>query len=275
MQTIWERIQGFLPHVLSAGLILILGLWLSKYISRLINRLMDSTHIDRTVKTFLHTTVRVVINIIVIISAASTLGIPVSTFVGMASATTVAIGLAFRDSLSNVAAGILLMLSRPFAVGDNVIINGNNGIVQSIEIMYSTMLTFDNKLVVMPNSSVIASTVTNISARPTRRLELTYSIDAKADVSLAMKLIKQATKDDERVLSDPAPTVAIDAFGKDYYSVICYAWCYNGVYSELKYALNGAIADAFSKHNIALAATRITIDEASMANAKEDASAHN
>ncbi|MDL2220328.1 mechanosensitive ion channel family protein, partial [Eubacteriales bacterium OttesenSCG-928-N14] len=212
-EQLWNQVKQWLPNLGYALLVLLLGLWLSKYLSKGINKLMDKSHIDRTVKSFLHRAIRIILNIIVIISAAGILGIPVTTFVGMMSAATVAIGLAFRDSLSNVAAGILLMLSRPFAVGDNVIINSYNGVVQSIEIMYSTILTFDNKLIVMPNSTVIASTITNISARPTRRLELTVLLDSTAQPNAAIALMRDIVSKNKLAQKDPAPIIAIDSFG--------------------------------------------------------------
>lgn len=258
---LWDSLKDWFPHVVAAIAVLVFGLWLSKYLARAISKVIDRSNMDKTVRSFLSHALRIFINIIIVLTAASVAGIPITTFIGMLSAATVAIGLAFKDSLSNVASGILLMLSRPFEVGDSVTIDNFSGVVQSIDIMFSTFLMYDNRMVVMPNSTVISSTIINISVKPTRRLDLVLNIDTDNDPAFVLDVLKDLVAKDKVILKDPKPTIAVREFGKDFFVIICYVWCKSEAFYDLQYRLNIEIAEAFKNQNIHLARTQLVLQQ--------------
>lgn len=195
--------------IILALTIFFIGKMVTKRAAALIKNLMIKAHVDLTLVNFLANVIYFVLLIVVVLAALSTLGINIASFLAIFGAASLAIGLALKDSLSNIGAAVLIIIFRPFKVGDFVDTAGVSGTIEEINLFSTIMATPDNKTIMIPNSAVIGSNIINFSNKPTRRVTLTFGIDYGDDLKLAKEVLWQVIKEDERVLQDPAPFVAV------------------------------------------------------------------
>jgi len=216
----WENLPFFTQKIISfvsvngikliaAILIYIVGRWVAKLLSNFIRKLMTKKKVEGTLVIFVGNLVYAILLIIVIIAAIGRLGVQTTSFVAILGAAVLAVGLALQGTLSNFAAGVMLLLFKPFRVGDAVIAGGQTGTVHDLGIFHTTILTGDNKKVIVPNTGITGGAITNFSAMPTRRIELTLSVPGTTDMNKARDILKALLASDERILSDPPPAVVI------------------------------------------------------------------
>jgi small conductance mechanosensitive channel len=172
-------------------------------------KFMSARDMDEILVKFLSSILRWVLLLFVVIAALSQLGIDTTSLVALLGAAGLAIGLSLQSSLANFAAGVMLIVFRPFTKGDFVEVAGTSGSVDNISIFTTTLTTPDNKEVIVPNGSVIGNNITNYSARPTRRVDMVFGIGYDDDIKKAKELLEQIVAADERVLAEPAPVVAL------------------------------------------------------------------
>jgi small conductance mechanosensitive channel len=192
-----------------ALLIFIVGRIVVGIIVSAVNRLMRSRQMDEMLVKFLSSILRWVLILFVIIAALSQLGIDTTSLIALLGAAGLAIGLALQGSLQNFAAGVLLIVFRPFNKGDFVTVGGDSGVVEAVSIFTTTLTTPDNKVVIVPNGAVLGSSITNFSARPTRRVDMVFGISYDDDVRKAKALLEEIIAADERVLADPPPVITL------------------------------------------------------------------
>ena len=196
-------------NLVMALVIFVLGRWLAIGINRLVKRLMKKANIDDILISFIGNMLYFALLVVVVIAALDQLGVNTSSVLAVFAAAGLAVGLALKDSLSNFAAGVMLVLFKPFKAGDYIEAAGTGGVVEKLRIFNSVMRTGDNREITVPNSQIYASTIVNFSARATRRIDLIFGIGYGDDIRQAKNLIEEAMAEDERILKDPEPDVLL------------------------------------------------------------------
>lgn len=216
--------------LLGAVAIFVIGKWIAGGLTRSIKRLMERGKVEATLVSFTGSLVYVVLMIVVILAALNNLGVNTTSFVAILGAAGLAVGLALQGTLSNVGAAVLLILFRPFKVGDFVEAGGTAGVVEEINMFSTIFKTGDNKVVIVPNGAVIGGTITNYSAKETRRVDWTFGIGYDDDLKLAKKTLEEILGEDERIMKDPAPFVAVSELADSSVNFVCRVWVKSGDY---------------------------------------------
>jgi small conductance mechanosensitive channel len=196
-------------NLFMALVVFIIGRWLAKGISRMVKRLMRKAEVDEILTSFIGNIAYFALLIVVIIAALDRLGVNTTSVLAVFATAGLAVGLALKDSLSNFAAGVMLVLFKPFKSGDFIEAAGNMGVVEKLRIFSTVMRTGDNREITIPNSQIYVSTIVNYSARDTRRIDMTFGIGYEDDIKKAKALIDEAIKEDQRILADPAPAILL------------------------------------------------------------------
>lgn len=216
--------------------IFVIGRKIAQFLVSITKKIMEKTKLDETLSKFLANVLYGVLLIVIVLSALSNLGVNTTSFVAILGAASLAVGLAFKDTFSNIGAGVLLIFFRPFKVGDFVNAGGEAGVVEEINLFSVLMKTGDNKRIIIPNSGVIGKTITNFSANATRRVDLTFGIGYEDDLKLAKQTLLDVVNADERVLKDPAPFVAVSELADSSVNFVVRVWVnsadYWGVYFD-------------------------------------------
>ena len=200
-------------RLLSAILIFIIGRWIARRVVGAISNVMRKRNIDNLLVTFVGNILGVILLLVVVLVAVGHLGIEITPLIAILGGAAIAVGFALQNSLSNFASGIMLVVFRPFTQGNFVEAGGVSGVVQSVGIFHTSLKTPDNRLVIVGNSAVTGSSITNYSAYDTRRIDLTIGVDYGDDLKLARATIEGVLKAHEKVLEDPEPTILLMDLG--------------------------------------------------------------
>jgi len=238
------------PSMIAAVAIFILGRWLAKWICFLIRKALTKSGMDVTLVRFLDKLIYYILLVTVILAAADQVGIKTTSFLAILGAAGLAIGLALKDSLSNFASGVMLILFQPFRVGDGITAAGVTGKVERIDIFSSVLLTPDNQKIIIPNSSITSNVIINITANPTRRIDLVIGISYDDDIKLAKETIETLFKKDSRILSDPAPTIALGELGASSVDLVVRPWVKTEEYWDVRFDLMENIKLTFDEKGI-------------------------
>ena len=239
-----DMIQGFLPLITEWGLkvlgglfVFIVGLMVAKSVRRGLKKLFDRTEMDETLEKFLASLVYYLILAVVVVASLGMVGVQTASVLAMLGAAGLAVGLALQGTLSNVAAGVMLLLFRPFKVGDFVDVGGTAGSVDSIGLFATILNTPDNVRIVVPNSSIYGGTIKNFSFNPIRRNDMVVGVSYDDDLQVAMDTIKGILDADERVLKDPAYQVAVSEMADSSVNFVVRPWCNAADYWALRFDL--------------------------------------
>lgn len=208
-ETLMNFVTDYGPKVIAAILILLIGLWVSRIVRRLVERVMEKRHIDPLIANFAATVAYVLLVLFVLIAAISKLGVQTTSLIAVVGAAGLAIGLALQGSLSNLASGVIIISLRPFKVGDYIEAGSNAGIIEGIHLFYTRMRSPDNREILIPNSAITSSAIVNYSARTERRCDMVFSVSYDADLDKTRRIIQELLDRDERVLKDPAPVIVL------------------------------------------------------------------
>ena len=200
-------------RVLVALLILLIGWWVARRVARGVSGMMTRSGADPLLSNFLRTLTYVVLLAVVVVGSLDRVGVPIASLLALMGAAGLAIGLALQGSLSHLAAGVLLMVFRPFKVGDLVAIAGVDGTVQAVTLMHTRLKTADNREVTLPNGKVAGDAIINYSALGTRRVDIVVGISYNDDIGKAIAAAMDVLESDERILRDPAPQVMVIGLG--------------------------------------------------------------
>lgn len=215
----WASLIEKAPHffttislkLLAAILIYLIGKWVARMISNLIKKLMGKSKVDPSLTSFIGNLVYAILLIFVIIAAVGKLGVQTTSFVAIIGAAGLAVGMALQGSLANFAAGVMIILFKPFKVGDSITGAGITGKVHDIGIFSTIILSSDNRKIIVPNAKLSGDSITNFSAMPTRRIELSIGVPGSVEINSARELLLAVLNSEEKVLKDPAPVVTITA----------------------------------------------------------------
>jgi small conductance mechanosensitive channel len=243
-------VTTWLIKILIAIAIVIVGRWASKFVTHLVKKALTKANVDETLTKFLGDITYVGLLILVFISALGTLGVSTTSFAAVLGAASLAIGLALQSNFSNFGAGALILLLRPFKVGDFVETAGISGVVESIGMFNTTFKTGDNRIILVPNSSIIGSNIINYSKEPIRRIDLVIGIGYDDDIKLAKEILEKILKENEKVLDDPAPSVAIAELADSSVNFNVRPWVKREDYWGVRSEILEKIKEEFDKHGI-------------------------
>jgi len=215
---------GFGIRLLTALLIFVIGKWLAKMISGAISRAFARSKMDETLNQFLTKIAYVMLLIVVILAAVDRLGVETTSMVAIIGAAGLAVGLALQGSLANFAAGVMLIIFRPFKIGDFIDAGGIKGIVEEISIFTTNLRTPDNLAVIVPNSHITGGSITNFAAKDTRRIDLTFGVSYDDNIEAAKEAIWAVIKADERILKDPEAVVGVMELADSSVNIIARPW---------------------------------------------------
>lgn len=212
-----DNIQGFIDvylitwgiTVAQALIVFIVGRWLARKLVGLSRKAMTRSKMDVMLINFVESMLYWLLLLVVVVAALSQLGVDTTSMIALLGAAGLAVGLALKDTMSNFAAGVLLLMFRPFRVGDYITAGGVSGTVEKIHIFTSTIITPDNREIIVPNSAIYGDVITNFSARATRRVDMTFSISYGDDIKKAKDVMMSVITSHEKSLTDPAPLVAV------------------------------------------------------------------
>jgi small conductance mechanosensitive channel len=252
-----EMIKNLQPLVISyagkgfaALLIFLIGKWIARKITNVLIRLMTVRAVDVTLIKFLEGILYYALLASVVIAAAGQLGIKTTSFLAVLGAASLAIGLALKDSLANFSSGVMLILFRPFKVGDVVTIGGESGTVEAISVFSTILNTGDNQKKIIPNGAISNATITNITANPTRRVDLVVGIGYDDDIRKAKATLEEIMSADSRILQSPAAVVAVSALGASSVDLVVRPWVKTEDYWDVYYSLNEKIKLTFDEKGI-------------------------
>ncbi len=237
--------------ILGAIVVLVIGVWLAGVVERRLSALFaKSSKIDDTVSAFLASLGKYIVLIFTGIALLDQFGVETTSLVALLGAAGLAIGLALQGTLSNLAAGVMLLIFRPFKIGDFITVGGESGSVNAISLFTTQLDTPDNVRITIPNGNVWGSAITNFSFHDTRRVQVVIGIGYDDDIDKAMETIKGIVEADERCHKDPAPVIAVSALGDSAVDVMLRVWCQSGDYWQLNWDLLKGIKEAFDDKGI-------------------------
>lgn len=237
-------------NVISAILILFIGNLVVKGVAGSVANVLKKKEMDKAVVDFIHGLVRYTLFIIVLIAALSRIGVQTASVVAVIGAAGLAVGLALQGSLSNFAAGVLIVAFRPFKSGDYVEIGGVAGSVDSIQIFQTVLKSPDNKMVVVPNSAVIGGAITNYSRHETRRVDMVIGVSYKSDLQKTKRVLRETLEKDPRILKDPDMTIGVLTLADSSINFVVRPWCKTSDYWAVYFDSMQAIKEALDANGI-------------------------
>ncbi len=240
--------------VLLALICLVIGLRLVKWIMKVVRKSFGKSKLDPTVASFLGSIINILLYILVFITVISIMGIQVTSFVTLLGTAGVAIGLAVQGSLSNFAGGVLILILKPFVIGDYIKedTHGNEGTVISIDIFYTRIRTFDGKVVVIPNGTLSNTSLTNLTKQEKRRIDLVVPVEYEADLRNVKKVLQDVVTSEPMVLQEEPIDIALDEFGDSALTVLVHVWVPTDAYWKTKWNLMERIKLAFDAEKICI-----------------------
>jgi small conductance mechanosensitive channel len=221
----YDKIMDYGPKLLLALVVLFIGLRIIKSITKMSNKRFEKTNLDPTLRPFLLSLISVLLKAMLFIAVASMIGVETTSFVAVLGAAGLAVGLALQGTLANFAGGVLLLIFKPYKVGDLIETQGHLGSVKEIQIFNSILLSPENKTIIIPNGAISNGDITNYSKEGMIRVDIIIGISYNADIKKAKDVLNEIMASDSRVLKDPAPTVAVSELADSSVNMVVRPWC--------------------------------------------------
>ncbi len=247
-----ELAMSYGPKLALAIVTLIVGMWIINAVGRGLAKSLDRGDTDETLKNFLLSLFNVGLKALLLISVASMVGIETTSFIALLGAAGLAIGLALQGSLANFAGGVLILVFKPYKVGDFIDAAGHMGVVKQIEIFNTIMTTGDNKTIIIPNGTISNNPITNFSTQETRRVDIDFGIGYDDDLKLAKQVLAGLIEADERILADPEPMVVISSLGDSSVNITTRSRVNSGDYWGVYFDLMENAKLALDSNNISI-----------------------
>ncbi|MBC8570133.1 mechanosensitive ion channel family protein [Zongyangia hominis] len=256
-----NKVVDYLPTLIYAVIVFIVGYIIVKILMKLIARGLKKSRLDITLHGFIRSILHVTLLTLLLITVASTLGIPVTTFVTILGAAGLAVSLALQDSLKNLAGGMLILFTRPFTIGDYVEVEaqGVSGTVCEIGLVYTRLNTPDNKRIFVPNGQISNAKIINYSAEDHRRLDLTFSIGYDCDLEKAKDILRRVVEENPLALKEPEPVIRVCAHSASSIDIACRVWVDSDKYWDLNFDLYEAVKKEFDKNHIEIPFNQIDL----------------
>ena len=267
------KLEGFINSLIEQGshlgwtiikaiIVFVVGRFIIRMINKLVRRILTKRDFDPSVKTFVGSLVNVTLMILLIISVVGALGVQTTSFAALLASAGVAIGMALSGNLSNFAGGLIILLFKPYKVGDYIESQGVGGTVREIQIFHTILLTADNKNIFIPNGSLSSGVVTTIGNEPTRRVEWTFGVEYGSDYEHVKRVIESVLAQDARVLNEPAPFIALSALADSSVNVVVRVWVKSSDYWGVYFDTNKAIYATFNAEGIGFPFPQLTVHQA-------------
>ena len=252
----WEGAQGIIVEygmkLVYAIIVLVIGLWIIKAITNGVKRLMVKRDFDASLVPFLTSMLNVILKVLLVITVMGMLGIQMTSFIALLGAAGLAIGMALSGTLQNFAGGVMILIFKPFKVGDFIDAQGFKGTVHEIQIFVTIMLTLDNKTVIIPNGGLSNGSVVNYSTQESRRIDWTFGIAYGDKTEDAKKILMDLILADERILKDPEPFVGVKELGDSSVNFTARGWIKQPDYWDVFFDMNEKVYNAFNEKGISI-----------------------
>lgn len=245
-----EKLYELLPHLLWSVVIVVIGFWIGNFAGKLVVKILVKRNVDKSVHHFLSKSTSVFIKVVFVFMALSNLGFDISSFVTALGAAGITAGLGLKDSISQFASGIQILFNKPFNSGDFVEIDGLTGTVEDIRFMNTSLITVDNKKIIIPNNHITANDLINYSSQETRRIDLVYSISYNQDILKAKDVLMRTACENPYVLKAPAPYVGVNEHGSHGINLVCQIWCSCKDYWDAFFSMQETVKNAFDENGI-------------------------
>lgn len=248
----WLTSRGlsFCVSLVGAILFLVIGFWLVKVITKAIVRLMTKKNADPGLVSFVSSLANIALKILILISVLGMVGIEMTSFIAVLGAAGLAVGMALQGTLSNFAGGVMILIFKPYKVGDYIEAQGVSGVVKEIQIFNTIITTVDNKTIIVPNGGLSSCTMTNFSTQPTRRVDWVVGVAYGTDYAKVKETVMQIINSDERILKDPAPFISIDALADSSVNVVIRVWVNAENYWGVYFDFNNTVYETFNAQGI-------------------------
>ncbi|MDC7221003.1 MAG: mechanosensitive ion channel [Spirochaetales bacterium] len=235
------------PKLLGALVVWIIGSWIIKMLSKGLMKILEASKMDETLRPFLAGLVNTGLKILLVISVMGMVGIQMTSFIAILGAAGLAVGMALSGTLQNFAGGVMILIFRPYKIGDYIDALGFAGTVKEIQIFNTILTTVDNKTIILPNGDISGSSFTNYSTEPTRRVDWTFGIGYGDDVDKAKQVLKKLADRDERILKDPEVFIAVSELADSSVNLTMRAWVNAADYWGVFFAMNENVYKSFSQ----------------------------
>ncbi len=247
-----EQLMLYLPKVVLAIITLFVGLWIIKVVAKVITSAMAKKEVDVSLQGFLKSLVAILLKTLLFITVISMFGVQMTSFIVLLGAAGLAVGFALQGSLANFAGGVLILLFKPYKVGDVIEAQGFIGSVHEIQIFNTILKTADKKTILIPNGGLSNGSIINYSTEPQRRVDFTFGIGYGDDIDKATEVIEQVIKTDDRILSDPAPMVKVIELADSSVNFAVRVWCNTPDYWNIYFDMFGKMKKAFDANGISI-----------------------
>ena len=248
--------------LLGAIIIYIVGRFIIKQVGRLLARILEKRKLEISVQTFLRSLVSILLNLILAFAIVSRLGVETTSFAALLASAGVAIGMALSGHLSNFAGGLIILVFKPFKVGDYIEGQNANGTVREIQIFHTILTTVDNKVIYVPNGALSSNAITNYSKQETRRAEWVFGVEYGEDFEKVKAVLQRIIDADPRILKDPAPMIALGALSASSVDIKVRAWAKTADYWDVYFDMNKIVYDTFNKEGIGFPFPQLTVHQA-------------
>ena len=245
-----EKFAAALPKIIVFVLVIVIGFWLAKLAGNLMVKILENKNVDKSMHRFVKRSTVIFLRIIVAVIALEQIGFNVNSFITAIGAAGITAGLGLQNSIAQLAGGVQILFNKPFKSGDYVEIGNVQGKVREIRFMYTTLVTNDNKLVVVPNQNITTSTLINYTARDKLRLDLTYTISYDDDIEKAKRVLKQVAEAEPLLLKDPKSTLGVSNHGASGIDIVCFVWCKSENFWPAYFSMQEKVKLAFDKNGI-------------------------
>lgn len=258
--TAWGISTG--KQIIAALIIFLVGRLLISVINKLVAKLLARRHVDAGVQTFVKSFVNIMLTILLIVAIISKLGVDTTSFAALLASAGVAVGMALSGNLQNFAGGLIILLFRPFKVGDFIESQGVSGTVREIQIFHTILTSGDNKVIYVPNGGLSSGTVINYSREATRRVEWTFGVEYGEDFDKVESVIKRLIEADDRILDNPAPFINLITLADSSVNVVVRVWVKSENYWDVYFQMNKSVYATFNKEGINFPYPQLTIHQA-------------
>ena len=249
-------------RILIAVIVFIVGRFLISMLNKFVGRLMDKRKVDISIKTFVRSLVNILLTILLIISVVGALGVETTSFAALLASAGVAVGMALSGNLQNFAGGLIVLLFKPYKVGDWIESQGVSGTVREIQIFHTILTTADNKVIYIPNGALSSGTVTNYSREETRRVDWVIGVEYGENYDKVESTVRRILAADSRILNTPEPFVALHALDASSVNVVIRVWVKNSDYWGVYFDMNKKIYSVFNEEGIDFPFPQLTVHQA-------------
>lgn len=250
VQGLLDRLIGLGEKLIIAVLVYFVGSWLISWLRKLVKKIMSRKQVDGAVESFINSLVSTLLRIVLIVAIIGILGIPTTSLAAIIAAGGLAIGMAMKDNLSNFAGGIMILLNKPFKLKDRILVQGMDGVVTEIGILYTILLTADGRTIYIPNGPLSTGSITNYSTQENRRVDISLNINYGNNADELKAILTEVVNQNTMVLKTPAPFVGITNINNGNFDIVIRVWVLNENYGNVSVGLNEAIYTTLSRKGV-------------------------